>query len=248
MKIALLVPSRERIDKKKELINSILSTVDNINNVKLYFGVDLDDPTRDKAIQLRDCYSFVEIIDINNNGKFLGVGKLWNICAKEAKEDILAMIGDDMVFKTRGWETKILEEFTNNCPKDNIKMLHCNDGRHGSKIAVNLFVHKRYIELTGYLMREEFMVDFIDIWLQQIFKSLNRIVYRGDILIEHNHWSFRKSIKDGVANNLRGNNYPEISQRMWVDLLEERIKEAKMIGNEIGIDPDLGKINTNILG
>jgi hypothetical protein len=102
--------------------------------------------------------------------------------------------------------------------------------------------------MTGYFMREEFMVDFIDLWLQQIFSSLSRLVYRGDILIEHKHWSFRKSDFDSVANNLRGNNYPKISQVAWINTKEERIREAKMIGDRIGIVPDLIKINTAIMG
>ena len=249
MKIALLVPSRERIAKKKELINSVLSTVLDINNVKIYFGIDLDDPTRDEAMRLRNCYSFVEIVDIDNNGKFLGVGKLWNLCAKEAKEEILAMIGDDMVFRTKGWDDIILREFGDYlCPKDNIKMVYCNDGMHGSEISVNLFIHRRYMELNGYLMREEFMVDFIDTWIQQVLSSLGRVKYRGDILIEHKHWSFRKSFKDSVANNLRGNGYPQESQVLWAKLINERRKEAILIGEHIGVTPDFNLIDSVIKG
>jgi hypothetical protein len=56
MKIALLIPSRERIAKKKELINSVLSTVSDINNVKIYFGIDLDDPTRDEVIRFKKLF------------------------------------------------------------------------------------------------------------------------------------------------------------------------------------------------
>jgi hypothetical protein len=42
------------------------------------------------------------------------------------------MIGDDMVFKTPGWDTMLLEEF-NNMPKDQIQAVHCNDAFHGCK-------------------------------------------------------------------------------------------------------------------
>jgi hypothetical protein len=127
-------------------------------------------------------------------------------------------------------------------------MVYCNDGMHGSEISVNLFIHRRYMELNGYLMREEFMVDFIDTWIQQVLSSLGRVKYRGDILIEHKHWSFRKSFKDNVANNLRGNGYPQESQELWAKLINERRKEAILIGEYIGVTPDFNLINSIIKG
>lgn len=249
MKIALLVPSRERIDKKKELINSIIRTASNINNVKLYFGVDLDDPTRDQALQLRNCYSFVEIVDIDNNGKFLNLGVLWNICARASKEEIITMIGDDMVFVTMGWDNKIIEEFTHpKCPEDNFKMVYCYDGRHGQRIAVNAFVHRTYMNITGYFMREEFPVDKIDIWLQQIFKSFDRLTYRGDIHIEHKHWSFRKSLVDDTVRRMRADNAERISTDMWIKTLPDRIQEAELISKRIGIPFNKNVINNDLAG
>ena len=249
MKIALLIPSRERIAKKKELVASIVQTVHDINNVRVYFGIDDDDPTKNEVIEMTKQYHFVRMVEIHNNGKFDGLGKLWNICARASSEEIIAMIGDDMVFISKSWDAKILEEFTDKtCPKDNIKMVYCFDGRHGPKIAVNAFVHRAYMNLTGYFMREEFKVDFIDLWLHQIFASVGRLKYRGDIHIEHKHWSFGKSSRDGVSNNLRGNNYPQISQQLWISLQGERRKESEKIGLHIGIRPDLTKIDGVIPG
>lgn len=245
--IALLVPSRERLDKKVALIQSIVDTVDDLGNITLYFGVDEDDPTMNSVLALENRHSFVKVVKIANSGKFLGLGRLWNLCADAASEEILSMIGDDMLFRTKGWDTKILKEFEN-APSDNIKMVYCNDGRHGRAIAVNFFIHRAYKEMTGYLTRNEFMVDFIDLWPQQVFSSLGRITYRSDILIEHLHWSFRKSSKDGVANKLRGNNYPEESQRIWRETIDERIAEARMIGEKIGVVPDYSKINGKVVG
>jgi len=249
MKIALLIPSRERIAMKRNLIASILATVDDINNVNLYFGIDDDDPTGDEVIKMSNEHPFIKVVPIHNNGKFLGLGVLWNLVLKASNEEIIAMIGDDMIFLTPKWDTKILEEFNeNNCPKDNIKMVYCYDGRHGWKLAVNAFVHRNYTAITGYFMREEFKVDFIDLWLHQIFASLGRLKYRGDIHIDHRHWSFGKSVRDNVVKNLRGNNYPAMSQKMWIETKDERIKEANKIAQVIGSSVDLSKINDRIMG
>ena len=104
------------------------------------------------------------------------------------------------------------------------------------------------MEMTGYLTREELMVDFIDLWVQQVYYALGRAKYRGDIHIEHKHWSFRKSQKDSVSNNLRGNQYPSISQKLWVDLKQARTDEVKMIASKIGVIPSLQFIDTKIPG
>jgi hypothetical protein len=246
VKIALLVPSRERIEGKIALVKSIAKTAD-INNVSLYFGIDDDDPNKNDALKIAQEYSFVRIVEIHNEGKFLGLGRLWNICLKASNEEIIAMIGDDMEFRTEGWDTKVIDEFKPpQCPQDDVKMVYCYDGRHGHRLAVNAFINRRYTEITGYFMREEFKVDFIDLWLQQIFSSLGRLKYRGDIHIEHKHWSFKKMSMDRVATNLRGNNYPEMSKKMWKSTFDERIKEAKKIGQVIGVDPDLSRIREAI--
>ena len=246
MKIALLVPSRERIDKKAELINSILNTVDDTNNIFLYFGIDEDDPTLDIVSKMSSFYPFVKIVKIANNGEFQNLGVLWNLCAKESNEEIISMIGDDMVFLTKGWDSKIIEEFTYpKCPSDNFKMVYCHDGKHGEKMAVNCFIHRVYMDINGYFMREEFPVDKIDIWLQQIYNAFGRLTYKGDIHIEHKHWNFGKSLVDNVTRRMRANNAERVSVRLWKELLPERIKEAERISKHLGINfnPDL--INNN---
>jgi len=249
MKIAMLVPSRERIVGKRALAGSIMKTANNLDNVRLYFGIDDNDPTKPEALKISQEFPFVKIIEIPSTEKFEGLGRLWNICARATNEEIMAMIGDDMVFVTKGWDDKILEEFDSaHCPSDNLKMVYCYDGRHGPKIAVNAFVHRKYMDITGYFMREEFKVDFIDLWLHQIFASLGRIKYRGDIHIEHNHWSFGKMAVDNTARNLRGNNYPEFSQRMWASTKNERVIEAQKIASVLGLSVDLTKIDDRIVG
>lgn len=248
MRIALLVPSRERIGKKKSLAKSVAETIDNPDNVRLYYGVDMDDPTRDKAYEIAEEHSFVEIVDIPA-GPFQGLGRLWNICANETEEEIIAMIGDDMIFMTPKWDVEVLKEFTApQIPEDGFKMLYCYDGRHGKRMAVNAFINRTYTDLTGYFMREEFMCDFIDLWLHQVYASLGRLKYRGDIHIEHQHWSFGKSAQDGVVQRIRGGSNVSKSRNLWVQTFEDRKKEAQMIADHLGIELDLSKINARITG
>ena len=97
-------------------------------------------------------------------------------------------------------------------------------------------------------MREEFKCDFIDLWLHQIYASLGRLKYRGDIHIEHQHWSFGKSAQDGVVQRIRGGTNVDVSRNMWGQTFEARKQEAQMIAKHIGVEPNLSKINGNIAG
>ena len=243
MKIAILVPTRERMNNRLTLLFSILTTVSDINNVNIYYGVDKDDPTLETIKKVAKGIPSLKVIEIENEGKFLGLGKLWNILVKESTDDIISMIGDDMVFKTKDWDLEILNEFKE-MHSDNIKAVHCNDDCHGAKLAVNLFCHRKYAEVLGVFMREEFKINWIDQWLHQVFSSVGRLKYRGDIMIEHRHWVLGKDKKDNVADRMAVADVNKISDKLWYDLVEERIKDVKTISNYMGVKPDWSKVDT----
>lgn len=246
MKISLLVPSRERLNLKLTLVSSIITTVSNIDNVELLFGIDEDDPTRDIAYKIAAAIPFVRIVDIKNDGKFIGLSRIWNILAANANGKILGYIGDDMIFKTQNWDKEILKEFeTGNCPEDNIKLVHCYDGhRTTDEICVNAFLHKKYYEILGYLCREEFLINWSDQWMYQTFKPFNRITYRPDIHIQHNHWIYGGRQKDKTADRMLSDNKDRISDQLWFDLTDQRIEAVNKLAEYLKMEPDWTTVDT----
>ena len=245
MKIAIIVPTRERMNNRLTLLFSILTTIDNIDNVNIYYGVDKDDPTLDTIKKVASAIPSLKIVEIDNEGKFLGLGILWNKIVKVSNEEIISMIGDDMVFKTPGWDTMLLEEFKN-MPKDQIQAIHCNDDCHGAKLAVNLFCHRKYVEILGHFMREEFKINWVDQWLHQMFSAFGRLKYRGDIMIEHRHWVLGKTPRDNTAIRMNDANGGKevVSDKLWHDLVDERISDVKKLGEYLKMDPDWKKVDT----
>lgn len=237
MKIAILVPSRERMNKRLTLLFSILTTVDDINNVAIYFGVDKDDPTLPTIKRVAAAIPCLNVVEIDNGGKFLGLGKLWNILVRSSTEEIISMIGDDMVFQTQGWDNKLLNDFEK-MPPDNIMAIHCNDGCHGPNLAVNMFCHRKYVDVVGQFMREEFRVNWVDRWLHQVFKSVNRLFYRGDIMIEHRHWVLGKSNKDSTAERMGAADSDKLSDKLWGDLVNERIADVNKLAEYLKVKPN----------
>ena len=95
---------------------------------------------------------------IDKKNRVYSINRIWNILADKCNHDVFGYIGDDMIFKTPGWDTRVLNEFsTENCPEDKIKMVHCNDGFRGHEISVNAFVHRKYYDVLGYFTRPEFL-------------------------------------------------------------------------------------------
>ena len=247
--ISLLVPSRERLNLKLTLISSIITTVSCIGNVELIFGVDDDDPTRELAYKIADAVPFVKIVPIHNEGKFIGINKIWNKLYPHARGDILGYIGDDMIFQTPNWDWMLLPEFCpgieNGLPDDKIKLVHCFDGfRQKDEICVNAFFHRKYTEIVGYMCRPEFLINYSDQWLYQSFKAFDRIKYRPDIHIHHNHWVYGERKQDKTAKRMLSDGKDKISDKLWYDLTEERIEDVRKLSAYLNQAPDWSKVET----
>lgn len=241
MKIALLLPSRERLNLKLTLISSIITTADNIDNVKLYLGIDEDDPTRDIVKRIEKAIPFIKIIDLPKvpNEK-ANIHKMWNTCARASTEEIIAMIGDDMIFRTPGWDTEIIKQFEQG-PKDNLILVWCNDAHRGAACPVNAFVHRKYMDINdGIFLREEFIANWVDTWLLQVFTALGRTVYLPNYIIEHNHWVFGGRQIDEPGKRLLQRNPDDKSKSdaLWAPLEPVRVEEVKKLAKIIGIQPD----------
>jgi len=200
------------------------------------------------AEKISKAIPFVHIVPIHNEGKFIGINKIWNILAKEAAKthDIFGYIGDDMIFRTQNWDISVINEFDtiNVCPIDQIKLVHCDDGHQGSRLSVNAFVHKKYYEVMGYFCREEFPINYSDSWMYQTFNAFNRITYLKDILIEHNHWVFGSRKRDKTADRMLSENKDKISDALWLSLAPEKEKDIKKLGVYLKIEPDWSRVST----
>ena len=80
MKIALLLPTKERINNKINFLMSALARCSNPDNYTLYMGLDDNDPTLERCIKLSKAIKNLKIVTIPPNpaGR-LSLGYLWNI-------------------------------------------------------------------------------------------------------------------------------------------------------------------------
>lgn len=227
MKIALLLPTRERMNLKMSFLMSALARCENPNNFTVYFGIDKDDPTLDRCKKLTTVISNLKVIEFEPKGKNTNIHELWNILARQCDEEIISMVGDDMIFKTDNWDREILKEFADG---DKFKLVYANDGFRGGQMCVNAFIHRYYMDVTGYFLREDFIRNWADQWLWEIYGAFNKRVYRDDIIIQHNHWVFGAMNKDAVAHELqeREGINKEKSDLMWGATASKRAEEIEI--------------------
>jgi len=241
MKIALLLPTRERINLKMSFIMSALIRCTDPQNFTIYLGIDADDPTLERCKKLSNVISNIKIITFEPMHEKTNIHNLWNILAKESTEEIISMVGDDMVFMTDNWDTRIIEEFQKG---PEFQLVYLNDGYNKSSLCVNAFVHRQYYQINGYFLREDFIRNWADEWLYSVFKALNRLNYIDDIKLIHNHWIYKKMEVDNVAKTLsiREGINKEYSDGVWANTRNERIKEINMLAEKLGISPDLSHV------
>lgn len=179
--IAVLLPTRGRAQGVRDLYQSLKETSHRMPEVVLY--VDEDDAESlavGKEIGATICKGPRQVLS-----------KCWNDAAKATSKPILMQCGDDIVFKTKGWDTLVEQVFENS--DDKLILVHGHDGHWGREFGTHCFVHRKWVNALGYMCPPYFACDYNDTWLNEVANALDRRVF-VPIHTEHLHpaWGKRK--------------------------------------------------------
>lgn len=219
--ISILLPSRGRPDNIRRLVNSILETATKTDDIEAIVRIDLDDPNYDEYMDNPPPLTTVF------SGDRVVLSEMWNECYEKAKGDILMHCGDDIIFRTYGWDTKVVEEF-NRYP-DNIVFVFGNDGSpHNGKFGTHGFIHRKWVETVGYFVPPYFSSDYNDTWLNDVARIIGRHNHI-DILTEHMHPDLGKGPLDQThVDRLERHRRDNVAQ-IYADKLVERQKDAEKL-------------------
>ena len=197
-KIALLCPSRERSDMFFRSALSVFTKADKPDSIGIFVGLDGDDPERcNYTTQFPNV--FYSIFMRNER-----VGAIWNALAFMAiKEgyDYLLMHNDDCLQTTQGWDVLAINSFQEEF-KDNIGVLYGSDGINENKHCAFPFLHKDWINILGYYTPTYFKFFQHDSYIQDIAKTVNRLVYQPRWKFNHEHWT-RHRVQDATTKRNR---------------------------------------------
>ena len=183
--ISLLLPTRKRPQNLIRLYESVKVTA----TKDIEFSVYVDDDDQESAEVAQNLNVVVTV------GPRVVLSEMWNVACKAASGDIFMHCGDDIIFRTPGWDQIIEKEFDK--VPDKILFVHGDDlsgnahngGTHG-------FLHKNWVDVIGYFVPPLFSCDYNDTWLNWVADKIGRRVYVPAVVTEHMHPSFYKAELD----------------------------------------------------
>lgn len=187
--ISILTPTRKRPSNIIRLIESARAMADKPEELQFVFYVDNDDMETIRVLNSRPIEDNISVVV----GERIVLSQMWNECARFAKGDILMHSGDDIIFKTKGWDTMIYDAF--NASKDKILFIHGEDGHWGSRFGTHGLIHRNWMNTVGYFVPPYFSSDFNDTWLNDVANSLGRRLFLP-FETEHMHPLFGKAEMD----------------------------------------------------
>lgn len=183
--ISLLLPTRQRPEQLKRFYDSAMETSDNPNRLEVVAYVDNDDNSYD-GIKL----SRLKIV----RGERVILSEMWNRCYENAKGDIFGHMGDDIIFRTKGWDTAVRNAINERPGK--VCFAWCNDmspesDRH--EFGTHGFVHRNWTTIVGRFVPPYFASDYNDTWFNDVAKALGVNTYLHNYITEHMHHSLGKA-------------------------------------------------------
>lgn len=188
--ISLLLPSRQRPTQLMRLYKSATEEADYPHAIEMVVYVDEDDSGYDELIETppRGCV-FIK-------GPRKTISKCWNECWEASTGEIYFHAGDDVVIRTKGWDTivrNLFDEYT-----DKIVFAYGDDGNIESSrndFGTHGFIHKNWTDIVGYFVPPYYESDYNDTHLNDLAKGVGRHRHI-DVLTEHMHFSLGKSEMD----------------------------------------------------
>ena len=191
-KISLLLPTRGRRDRCIKFLNSVYESAEYPEKIEIVICVD-DDDVESHAIS-HDKLTVKVLIS-----KRQTMGKYNTDCLKASTGEIIFLVNDDIMVKSKNWDTDIRvmdAEFP-----DGIYLAYPNDMFKKSKQPTFPIISKKFCDLVKNPFPVEYKGSFIEYHLLDIFmrlkkRNIHRTCYLDKTIFEHEHYRTGKSEYD----------------------------------------------------
>jgi len=196
-KILILLPTRERPKKTHEAIQAWLKTK-TAGKSDLVLGLDIDDPT------------LSDYIAINKQATFINIGPRVKMCptvnrlVKQFPDyKYYAFIGDDHVFRTKGWDEMMINKIEQN---GGIGVCYGDDKLQGETLASAFVISKTFVDLQGGYIPDPRLIHMcMDNQVMILARQFGKLFYIPEIIIEHMHYTTGKSKNDAMYASVNNN-------------------------------------------
>lgn len=222
--ISLLVPTRERPGQLARFCDSALRLAERPDRVQVVVYIDRDDDTYDNF----DWPDRAVVVA----GDRITLSECWNRCHAAATGPIFGHMGDDIVFRTPGWDRMVRDVFAS--WPDRIVFVHGADGIQNDRLGTHGFLHERWVDTVGYFVPPHFSSDFNDTWLTDVADRIGRRVYVPNLVTEHLHFSVGKAEIDRNTLDRLARHQADRVEELYATLESERVADAAKLADAIG--------------
>lgn len=218
--ISIILPSRGRPEKLKEVIQAIADTVSNPENIEVIIRVDDDDP---------DSYLFglPLFCRVISGPRLESKVAVYNESIGMANGDLLMPMGDDSFLISKGWDEIIEKEFAKY--PDKILLLYGKDGIHNQRLATHFIISRKMADALGYFSPTLFKAYFGDNFMTDLAVRIRRIKYNPEIVIEHRAAHVGKAKDDETFNDSIG--HFQEDQKRYIASAEDLNRAAAILSN-----------------
>lgn len=226
-RLSLLVPTRDRTANIQRLIENIVTTAGNLNNIELLFACDSDDASSMYFInQQRNKYPSLNMkYYYRDRSEWLN-RDYYNWLADKSSGEFCWLMGDDLIFTKQKWDITILAEIDKFLADKKDRILFVNvqsdtpnpPGIH-YKFTGFPIISKEAIETVGFFMIPEIPSWCADYLLPLLYDNpkVKRALNIDGIFLSHISSHTQKILGDNVTYNLGliCNKYksPELGQK-----------------------------------
>lgn len=229
IRISLLCPTRNRPGKMAKMWKSAVETAANPDAVEVVFYLDNDDVAGMCGLRLAAGVRPQQVRAVIGSRMILS--KCWNAAAEIARGDIFMHCGDDIVFRSAGWDSVVAEKMA--AFDDRIAFVYGRDGIGDERLGTHGFIHREWARVTGYVVPPLFSSDYNDTWLNEVADRVGRKVYTPDIYTEHLHFGARKSALDRTYMERLVRHREDDVEGLWRQTEHLRIADAEKLAAHI---------------
>ncbi len=224
--ISLLLPTRGRPQLVSRLLDSLAETTTDLKNLEVILYVDEDDVESHMISDLR--LAIVKLVRPPGEK----MGEITCACYGASQGRYVMLMNDDAVFKTRGWDDRVVQAFAQF--PDDIALVYGNDLDQGKAVPTFPIVSRTVCEVIGEICPKGYYNLHIESHLFDIFKQLSRlghkrIVYLEDVVFEHMHYAVGKAVKDETYTKKNKQN----DDILFISLNDERYHTAVKMVHDI---------------
>lgn len=182
--IAILVPTFSRPHNVIRMSTSFLATVRQPEKISIVFGIHAEDTASIAAVKEMNHFSIAYELITRHVDNLVHLAHFWNQLYLKVPASILGFFGDDVIFRTKGWDCEVRKEFS----KDKKILVFFNDVHiQKGRMATLFFTHRDVHENVGFYMFPNFRRIYMDAFWSDVFRNAGKQIYRPDLIAEHRH-------------------------------------------------------------